>query len=301
MTSVTYRVRHKTDYKYSLPVTLSHHIARLKPRETFYQHVSNVSLTVSPEPSFIENAKDAFGNRTTFFITEMPHTALSVVSEFNAEVFERPIPDPNDTPAWEDVKKSLSLPDTPELLQAAENACPSCFIPLTKEIKEFAQTFFDKGKPVLRGAEDLMRGIYNGFVYDPSATSIATPVNEVLRLKRGVCQDFAHLAIAAVRSLGLAARYVSGYIRTCRPALENQTGDIEMVGGDASHAWFSVFVPEYGWVDLDPTNNMYAQTDHITVGWGRDFDDMSPIKGIMTGGGQHAVTVDVSVLPLKAE
>lgn len=301
MTAASYRVRHKTTYGYGLPVTLSHHIARLKPRETALQHVSDARVTVDPEPAFVSNAKDAFGNRTTFFITETPHTTLTVTSEFTAEVSAPSRPAPETTVPWEIARQKLAFPDAPDLLAAAENAYPSCFIPKTPEIKAYADVSFTAGRPVLEAAEDLTHRIFRDFVYDPSATSVATPVNEVLRLRRGVCQDFAHLAIACVRSAGLAARYVSGYIRTCRPAPEIQSGDIEMIGGDASHAWFSVFVPGFGWVDLDPTNDMYAGTDHITVGWGRDFDDMSPIKGVMTGGGQHTVTVDVSVMPLTAE
>ncbi len=299
MNTAVYRVRHKTTYGYSLPVTLSHHVARLKPRETFHQHISDATLVIEPEPSFISNAKDVFGNRTTFFIAETPHTSLSVTSEFTAEITAPDHPAPETTLPWETARRILAFPNTPALLEAAENAFPSCFIPVTKEIKAYALQSFTPNRPVLEAAEDLTHRIFRDFLYDPSATSIATPVNEVLKLRRGVCQDFAHLAIACVRSVGLAARYVSGYIRTYRSVPESRSLDIEMIGGDASHAWFSVYVPDFGWVDLDPTNDIYAQSEHITVGWGRDFDDMSPIKGVMTGGGRHTVSVDVSVAPLS--
>lgn len=282
-----------------MPVTLSHHLARLKPRETIYQHISDAVISIDPPPSFISNEKDPFGNRMTFFIAETPHNALTVTSEFTAEISPPAIPNPKETTSWENTANLLSLPTTPELLEAAHMAYPSFFTPLTREIKDYARPSFLSDRPVLEAAEDIMRRIYTDFAYDPAATSIATPINEVLHLKRGVCQDFAHVAIACFRYFGLAARYVSGYIRTYRTAPVAQAADIEMIGGDASHAWFSIFVPDFGWVDLDPTNNMYVQSEHITVGWGRDFDDMSPIKGVMTGGGHHNVTVDVSVTPME--
>ena len=198
-------------------------------------------------------------------------------------------------PEAQETADLLRFPKTAEQLNASEMTCPSCFVPLTEEIKQYAAPSFNAGRPVLETAEEIMHRIYQDFTYDSSATSIATPINESLAMKRGVCQDFAHVGIACLRSFGLAARYVSGYIRTRRAAEAEQKGDIDMIGGDASHAWFSVYVPSFGWVDLDPTNNMYMQSEHLTVGWGRDFDDMSPIKGIMTGGGNHTISVDVSV------
>ncbi len=301
MSDARYHVRHKTIYGYSLPVTLSHHLARLKPRETIHQHISDAAVTVDPEPAFITNGRDAYGNRTTFFIAETPHTSMTVTSEFTAEITAPECPEASGTLSWENARDILSFPRTPALLEAARMAYPSVFIPPpSDEIKAYAARSLTPGRPVLEAAEDLMHRIFADFIYDPAATSIATPVNDVLRLRRGVCQDFAHLAVACLRSHGLAARYVSGYIRTCRAEPVSQAADIEMIGGDASHAWFAVYVPEFGWVDLDPTNNMYVRSEHITVGWGRDFDDMSPVKGVMTGGGRHTVTVDVSVLPLPA-
>ncbi|MBR1945227.1 MAG: transglutaminase family protein [Alphaproteobacteria bacterium] len=297
--SVSYRVRHKTVYGYSCPVTLSHHLARLKPRETSYQHIVSSDISVMPVPAFERTGTDAFGNTTSFFIVETAHNEMSIVSDFTAEITAPVYPEPTKTLSCTETIELLKHPDIPELLEASLMTRPSCFIPLTSGIKEYAAVSFFPDRPVLETAEEIMRRIYQDFKYDPAATSIATPIDQTLAMKRGVCQDFAHVGIACLRSFGLAARYVSGYIRTHKKAEKEYQSDIEMIGGDASHAWFSVYVPDFGWVDLDPTNNMYIQSEHLTVGWGRDFDDMSPVKGIMTGGGRHTVSVDVAVCPLN--
>lgn len=296
--TVSYRVRHKTVYGYSYPVTLSHHIARLKPRETPYQHIISSDVSVTPAPAFEQTGTDAFGNTTSFFIVETAHNEMTIISDFTAEISPPVYPEPAKTLPCSETVKRLKHPDNSDLLDACLMTQPSCFIPLTPEIREYAAVSFSPDRPVLEVAEEIMRRIYRDFKYDPAATSIATPINQTLAMKRGVCQDFAHVGIACLRSFGLAARYISGYIRTHRKAGKNRSSDIEMIGGDASHAWFSVYVPDFGWVDLDPTNNMYIQSEHLTVGWGRDFDDMSPVKGIMTGGGRHTVSVDVAVCPL---
>lgn len=287
-----YYVRHISSYAYEFPVTLSAHVARLKPRETPYQKVSDVKLTIDPQTDAARDVTDAFGNTMTLFTVEKTHDALTVTSEFHAQTRAPDYPNPAETPAWEEVAQILKFPQTDALLEAAQMSAESCFIQKTAAAREYALQSFAKNRPVLEAAEDLTHRIYKDFLYDPTATSVATPVDEVLKLRRGVCQDFAHLAIACLRSLGLAARYVSGYIRT------HKADDSAMVGGDASHAWFSVFVPSIcGWVDLDPTNNMYLGEEHVTIGWGRDFDDMSPVKGVMTGGGKHSFSVDVLVAP----
>lgn len=299
MTAAVYHVRHKTVYGYSSPVTLSHHLARLKPRETTCQHILSSSVSVTPEPVFEKTGTDVFGNTTSFFIVESAHEEMTIVSDFTAEITPPVYPAPQKTLSCAETTSLLKHPSTPELLDAAVMAAPSRFISLTPEIKKYAAVSITPDRPVLETAEEIMRRIYQDFTYDPSATSIATPINETLEMKRGVCQDFAHVAIACLRSFGLAARYVSGYIRTHHKYEPTKQNEIEMVGGDASHAWFSVYVPNFGWVDLDPTNNIYMRSEHLTIGWGRDFDDMSPVKGIMTGGGNHTVSVDVAVCPIK--
>ncbi len=290
-----YRARHKTVYGYSVPVTLSHHLARLKPRATPYQRVVQSGVVMTPDPSFRQDITDAFGNTATFLIDETPHREMTITSDFTVDITPPVYPAPDATPTWEETRALLAAPTTPELAQAAQMTAPSLFVPRSPEAKAYAAKSFTPNRPVLAAAEEIMRRIYTDFTYDPSATSIATPIRETLKMKRGVCQDFAHVAIACLRSFGVAARYVSGYIRTRRSASAEQTGEIEMIGGDASHAWFSVYVPSFGWVDLDPTNNIYLHHEHLTVGWGRDFDDMSPVKGVMTGGGLHTISVDVAV------
>lgn len=288
-----YYVRHISSYAYEFPVTLSAHAARLKPRNTPYQTVSDVRLAVDPQADAARDVTDAFGNTMTLFTVEKTHSALTVTSEFHARTRAPDYPNPAETPAWEEAARILKFPQTDALLEAAQMSAESCFIQKTAAAREYALASFAKNRPILEAAEDLTHRIYADFLYDPAATSVATPVDEVLKLRRGVCQDFAHLAIACLRSIGLAARYVSGYIRT------HKADESAMVGGDASHAWFSVFVPSHGWVDLDPTNNMYLGEEHVTIGWGRDFDDMSPVKGVMTGGGRHSFNVDVLVAPQK--
>lgn len=297
----TYQVRHKTVYRYSQPVTLSHHLARLKPRSTRFQTVLKAGITMTPAPAFQHDRTDAFGNTETFLIAETPHSEMTVTSDFTAAVVAPEYPDPEATPSWEETARLAAYPTTPETLEAAEMTAASCFVPKSAKAREYAAVSFTPNRPVLAAAEDIMRRIFKDFTYDPSATSIATPIDETVAMKRGVCQDFAHVAIACLRSFGVPARYVSGYIRTRRPAEGPGKGDIELIGGDASHAWFSVFVPTYGWIDLDPTNNTYVKTDHLTVGWGRDFDDMSPFKGVMNGGGNHSVQVDVAVMPVRSD
>lgn len=296
--TTTYHVRHKTVYRYSQPVTLSHHLARLKPRDTRFQTVAGARIVMTPAPAFQHDRKDAFGNTETFLIAETPHSEMTVVSDFTATVETPDYPDPETTPAWEEAARIAAFPTAKNELEAAQMAAPSCFVPKSAKAREYAAPSFAPGRPVLSAAEDIMHRIFRDFTYDPSATSIATPIDETIAMKRGVCQDFAHVAIACLRSFGVPARYVSGYIRTRRPSETPENGDIELIGGDASHAWFSVFVPGYGWVDLDPTNDTRLKTDHLTVGWGRDFDDMSPFKGLMNGGGEHTVQVDVAVMPV---
>ena len=297
MKTLRYAVRHSTVYKYALPVTISHHLARLTPRNTACQQISNAAVTLSIPASSVTEGRDCFGNKTTFFVVEEPHTEMAVVSCFEAEVYEKKLPDFSKTPTLDEVRGFIISPKDKDSLEASLMSFPSRFAPVLHEVRDYAAESIRPDRPVLEAAEDLTRRIYRDFKYDPSATSIATPVNEVLTLRRGVCQDFAHLAISCFRSFGLPARYVSGYVRTYRdPSSSASAGDIAMVGADASHAWFSVFVPELGWIDFDPTNDKVVQTEHITIGWGRDFDDLSPVKGVMLGGGDHTISVDVSVV-----
>ncbi|GAB3458883.1 transglutaminase family protein [Insolitispirillum peregrinum] len=309
--SVTYTVRHLTRYTYSYPVTLSHHAAHLLPRVADRQVCHLARLTITPRPSSQRQRKDFFGNPVSLFSVDQSHEELTVLSESRITVDPPEPPAADRTLAWEQVAALLahpiprdgeSLPVGVEqgvVLEATRYLYASPMVPLLPELESYARQSFTAGRPVLEAAVDLTRRIFRDFAYDPDATDIATPLAHVMAERRGVCQDFAHVQIGALRSLGLAARYVSGYLLTGN-TVEANTDAAEapaLIGNDASHAWVSLWIPATGWIDLDPTNNKIALHEHVVVAWGRDFDDISPIKGVMVGGGDHAVSVEVAVCP----
>jgi transglutaminase-like putative cysteine protease len=289
-----YQVVHSTEYQYTEAVPVCHNELHLRPREHPRQICLSSNLTVDPLPSRMAWRRDYFGNPATLFTIQEPHERLTIVSESIVDV-SPPLPvSPASTPPWEEIRDRFALGQPPWWLEARQFVLASPYVPLGGELFEYATPSFPLGRPWLEGVLDLTRRIYQEFVYDPRATTISTPVLEVLKMRRGVCQDFAHLQIACLRSLGLPARYVSGYLLTLPPP-----GMPRLVGADASHAWVSVFCPEIGWVDIDPTNNQIPTLHHITLGWGRDYSDVSPVKGVITGGGSHAVRVSVDVTPLE--
>jgi transglutaminase-like putative cysteine protease len=206
----------------------------------------------------------------------------------------RELPAPEATPAWEEVVNLFCDPVSPEVIEPYQFVFDSPQVRASVELFDYARESFGKNTPLLVGAADLTRRIFEDFKFDPKATTVATPLEEVLEKRRGVCQDFAHLGIACLRSLGLPARYVSGYLRTRPPE-----GQPRRIGADAGHAWFRIFCPGTGWVDFDPTNNVQPGEEHIIVAYGRDFSDVSPVAGILTGGGKHDVQVSVDVEPLN--
>jgi len=293
---MTYRITHRTLYDYSEPVAVSHHAARVKPRPLPHQRRTAFDLSIWPEPAVRKMRTDYFGNRVCFFSIQELHQRLEVVAISEVTVTPETPPAPVLSPDWEDVRNEFSDPVSPEVVEPYQFAFDSPLIRTFPDLADYARVSFPKGTPLLVGALDLNRRIFHDFKYDPVATSVATPLEEVWRSRRGVCQDFAHLAIASLRSLGLPARYVSGYLRTHPPE-----GQPRLVGADASHAWFSVFCPSIGWVDLDPTNNLQPDEEHITVAYGRDFSDVSPVSGVITGGGRHDVRVAVDVEPLDSD
>jgi transglutaminase-like putative cysteine protease len=201
-------------------------------------------------------------------------------------------PDPTQTPPWEEVRDQLARDRSPAWLDAFQFTFDSRYVLAAARYADYAANSFTPGRPILEAALDLTRRIHKAFVYDPRATTLATPVAEVFEKRRGVCQDFAHLMLACLRSLGLAVRYVSGYLSTVPPP-----GKERLVGADATHAWVSVFCGLGGWIDLDPTNDQIPADRHVLLAWGRDYDDVSPLKGVILGGGQHVVKVSVDVLP----
>lgn len=287
-----YRVTHTTTYEYSEPVSLCQNLAHLTPRGGPRQTCRHSSLTVTPVPAVVANRTDYFGNPAVFFIVQESHCRLTVTASHVAEVEPFAAPDPARTPAWEEVRERLSGDRSPPVLEAYEFVFDSPHAQANAELAGYASASFAAGRPLLEAALDLNRRIGADFRYDPRATTVATPLQKVFASRRGVCQDFAHLEIACLRSLGLAARYVSGYLRTKPPP-----GQERLVGADASHAWVSFYCPGAGWIDLDPTNNQIASDKHILLAWGRDYDDVSPIKGVILGGGSHKVAVSVDVVP----
>lgn len=289
-----YQVTHTTRYRYEEPVSTCHNVGRLRLRQTPQQTCSSSRLIVDPAPAVNHVWQDIYGNNLDFFSIQQPHSELTVTARSEVEVvspgslLDGAFPMP-----WEQVRDYLRNHSGDEpALEARQFVLESDFIEFSREAAEYSAPSFGAGRPLLSAVEDLMRRIHRDFSYDPDFSDIATPLQEVLAHRKGVCQDFAHLAIACLRMQGLAARYVSGYLETIPPE-----GQARLTGSDASHAWFSVFVPYQGWVDFDPTNDQIPVDQHITAAWGRDYADASPLKGVLFGGGgKHRLEVAVDVI-----
>lgn len=290
---VRYEVRHTTSYAYSEAVPVCHNEIRLVPRDLPRQRLIANRVAIEPEPSFLSSHVDFFGNRAGLFAIEEGHRRLVVTSTSVVEVapprdwreFE-PLP-------WESLRERLARDTDAATLEARQFTYDSPLVRSSPRLAAWAAESFLPGRPWAEALVDLTSRIHREFAYDPTATTTSTPVEEVFSLKRGVCQDFAHLQIACLRSLGLAARYVSGYISSGRdPGAAEGSG---MVGADASHAWLACWGGCDGWLDVDPTNDCQAGSLHVTIGWGRDYADVTPVKGVCTGGGTHAMDVAVHV------
>jgi len=281
---------HRTIYHYASPVTVSHHAARVGPRALPWQKVEDFSLNISPTPAVIRPRVDFFGNQACGFSIQEIHQQLEITARSRVTVAATPPPAPALSPDWEGVVKIFSDPVSPEVVAPYQFVFDSPLLCASPQLADYARQSFSAREPLLTAVADFSGRIFADFKFDPTATSVATPLAEVLEKRAGVCQDFAHLAIAGLRSIGLPARYVSGYLRTRPPE-----GKQRLVGADASHAWFSVFCPDVGWVDFDPTNNVSPTEEHITVAFGRDYSDVSPVSGVITGGGRHEVKVSVDV------
>jgi transglutaminase-like putative cysteine protease len=290
-----YSIVHRTVYSYGSDVSHSYHLAHVRPRSLPRQEVLEYALRIDPEPTFLVERSDYNGNQSSFFTFGAPHRRLAITVRSRVRVRAPALPEAAQTPVWEEVRKNCAS-DTLTADSAEGEFCfNSPHITRSSVFGDYAAPSFPLGMPLLEGVLDFTRRIYLDFKFDPRATTIATPLDEVFQKRRGVCQDFAHLAIACLRSLGLLARYVSGYLRTY-PA----PGHARLTGADASHAWFSVFCPSVGWVDFDPTNNLLPGTEHITVAYGRDFSDVSPVSGSLVGGGaHHAIKVSVDVQEIE--
>jgi transglutaminase-like putative cysteine protease len=292
-----YRVSHLTEYVYRQPVSTSHHQLHLLPRAHKHQVNRWEELSVDPMPARQQQRVDYFGNRTTHLEIQEPHRRLAVLCRSEIELAPHPAPVPAATPPWEVVRDRVRQDISPDQLEAYEFSFASPYVQVSPGILDFASKSFPPGRPVGEAAIDLMHRIHDEFVYDSTATNVSTPVEEVLTHRRGVCQDFAHLALSCLRVLGLPGRYVSGYLVTAVP------GQPRLVGADASHAWLQVYCLRRGsgeaWMDLDPTNNVVPSDKHITVALGRDFGDVTPLQGVILGGGRHTLRVVVDVAPLS--
>ncbi|MDB6445153.1 MAG: transglutaminase family protein [Mesorhizobium sp.] len=293
-----YQILHDTHYHYDSPVSLAQQLAHLWPRSCDWQVCTERQLSISPEPTTRRDEQDVFGNPLTRLAFERPHDELLVNARLSVEVLARPEPDFQRSPAWESTCSALTYSSRPlasPLLDACRYRFESPYVHLKRSFVAFSESCFPPGRPLMLCIRALMEKIFQEFTFDAEATQVATPLVEVLERRRGVCQDFAHLMLACVRSRGLAARYVSGYLLTQPPP-----GQPRLIGADASHAWVSVFCPVLGWVDFDPTNNVLPALEHITLAWGRDFSDVSPLRGVILGGGNHDPEVRVTVMPLES-
>ena len=285
-----YDVRHRTTLSYEQIVSISHHVLHLEPRDTVRQRRLQFDLRVEPSPTQQSAGADFFGNHVHHLILQEPHEQLIVESRSRVEVTPREVPmSPQSSPAWESVAGSLAAADA-AVLEPLQFAFASPYVALDREARDYALPSFASGRPILEAALDLTSRIFEDFEYQGGVSDVSTPVRQVLKMRKGVCQDFAHVEIACLRSLGLAARYVSGYLLTRPPP-----GQPKLIGSDASHAWLALWAGELGWIDLDPTNNALPDAEHFTVAWGRDYGDVSPMNGFIIGGGAHSVTVGVDV------
>jgi transglutaminase-like putative cysteine protease len=296
MSSAFYRIEHHTRYVHTGRVSTSQQVGCLTPRSLPWQIVHAHELVVDPRPTHQTERTDYFGNLVTQFTILTPYTELHVATRGCVEVLrsERAI-DPPHSPPWEEIRDARIYQRGARSDEVAQFLYPSPYIEPGAELAAFARRAFSPGRPLVSAAIELMSRIHDEFIFDSGATTIQTPVTRVLSERRGVCQDFAHLQIACLRSLGLPARYVSGYLLTDPPP-----GQARLFGADASHAWVSVWCPLHGWVDLDPTNAVLPAQRHVTLAWGRDFSDVSPLRGVVLGGGKHELYVGVSVIPVES-
>jgi transglutaminase-like putative cysteine protease len=285
-----YKITHRTTYKYKYPVSVGSHVACLKPRSLTRHSLAQSELHIEPSPATMTERVDYFGNHLYFFTIEEPHNELVVEARSQVIMQENEPSLAQSSPPWEEVAGSLPHDHSPAGVQAYQFRFESPRIRIRPEFAAYARQSFGPGRPICEALLDLTERIYKDFRFDSKSTHVRTPIEEVFRKKRGVCQDFAHIQIACLRSLKLAARYVSGYLRTYPPP-----GQPRLIGADASHAWVSAYCPGIGWLDLDPTNNVVPSNGHVTIGWGRDFGDVSPLHGLILGGGAHTLKVAVDL------
>jgi transglutaminase-like putative cysteine protease len=290
-----YKIVHRTTYRYKYPVSVGTHVACLKPRALPHHKLSRSELRIQPRPSTRTERVDFFGNVLCFFTIREPHRELMVEARSEVRIEGNATPRPQPPLPWEEAARSVAHDHSPAGLEAYQFRFESPRIRVRPEFADYALQSFTPGRPMPEALLDLTARIHKDFRFDSKATSVRTPVEEVFKKRRGVCQDFAHVQIACLRSLNLAARYVSGYLRTYPPP-----GQPRLVGADASHAWVSAYCPGIGWLDVDPTNNLVPSNGHVTLAWGRDYGDVSPLRGLILGGGAHKLQVGVDMEPLDS-
>lgn len=288
-----YRIVHRTTYRYKYPVSVGNHVACLKPRNLRNRQLAQSHLHIYPTPVTRTERVDFFGNTLCFFTIQEPHTELIVEALSEVKLGGLTGAMPESQMLWEDAAVSLSSDNSVEGLEAFQFGFESPRIRIRQEFAEYALRSFTPRRPMTEALRDLTSRIHHDFKFDPKVTNVRTSAEEVFKKRRGVCQDFAHVQIACLRSINLAARYVSGYLRTYPPP-----GKPRLIGADASHAWVSAFCPGAGWLDVDPTNNVVPSDGHVTLAWGRDYSDVSPLRGLVHGGGTNTLKVAVDMEPI---
>jgi transglutaminase-like putative cysteine protease len=287
-------VSHRTHYRYTSPVVQSQHLVHMSPRLVQGQTVRHHSLMIDPAPALRHEGFDAFGNPIVILDIELAHREFSLHARTTIETKAQARLNLEASTAWDELDRCMTDADTNHNLDVIQFGCASRLTPASLEISDYAATSFTPKRPVLDAAMDLTQRIYNDFTFDPTATDVSTPIAQVFKQRRGVCQDFSHFALAALRCCGVPSRYVSGYLLTRPPP-----GQAKLQGADASHAWISVWSPEQGWIGFDPTNGIIVSDEHVTIAHGRDYDDVSPISGVLIGGGRHTVAVAVDVSQVR--
>jgi len=290
-----YKIVHRTTYKYRHPVSVGNHVTCLKPRNLPNLQWAQSQLHIHPSPVTQTERVDYFGNILCFFTIQEPHTELIVEARSQVTLAGQTTAVPECLIPWEEAVRSLPLDHSPEGLDAFQFGFESPRIRLRPEFAAYASLSFTPCRPMAEALRDLTARIHHDFRFDSKVTSVRTTAEEVFKKRRGVCQDFAHVQIACLRSINLAARYVSGYLRTYPPP-----GRPRLIGADASHAWVSAYCPGIGWMDEDPTNNVVPSDGHVTLAWGRDYGDVSPLRGLVHGGGANTLKVAVDMEPVDA-
>jgi transglutaminase-like putative cysteine protease len=290
-----FEILHSTLYRYSQQVMQSQHLLHMSPRACPSQSTLHHSLMVEPAPAMRYDGVDAFGNPIVILDVEFPHKELVLHARSTIETSAPAHIDFATTTPWDQYDELLYGAAQPIDIDIAQYRCASRLTTASIDIADYAAMSFPNGRPVLDAVDDLTHRIFEDFTFDATATDISTPIFEVFKQRRGVCQDFAHLTLACLRALRVPARYVSGYILT-----HPLPGQTKLQGADATHAWISVWAPQTGWRDFDPTNGLVVEDEHILIAHGRDYNDVCPISGILLGGGEHTVDVGVDVVPVNS-